>query len=100
MKPKRYVLLEAEGEATPEEWKALAGHLEERFGKMKLISLEENRRFFILKTDNAVAPQIRGETEMNAGGKSVKTVLTSGSIGKLKRRAAESQATGFGEVPQ
>ncbi len=101
MTSKRYVLLEAEGEATPQEWKDFARSLEHRFGKLKLIPVEGNDRALVVKTDNSTAPRIREESPgMRVGDKRVSSVLTSGAIGKLKRRAREDAARGLGKVPQ
>lgn len=100
MTSKRYVLLEADGDVTPQEWRGFAHHLEERFGKLKVIPVEVNNRAFVVKTDNSTAPRIREKSsELRAGDRRVASVLTSGSIGKLKRRAKESAARGFGKVP-
>jgi hypothetical protein len=90
--PKRYVLLEADGDATPEEWKDLARGLEKRFGKIKAIPIAGNGSALVIKTDNDFAPLIRECADLRAGERKVRTVLTSGSIGKLKRLASRSAA--------
>jgi hypothetical protein len=87
---KRYVLLEADGEVTPDAWKDFARHLEQRFGKLKAIPVTGNRSALVIKTDNYAAPLIRECADLRAGDRRVKSVLTSGSIGKLKRAASES----------
>jgi len=92
MTSKRYVLLEADGDVSADDWKDLAEHLEAKFGKLKPIAVEGNRRALVVKTDNRVAPLIRVEAGMRVGGRRVRSVLTSGSIGRLKRRAAEGAA--------
>ena len=90
MIPKRYVLFVADGEPTAADWKEFARILEERHGKLKPIAVEGAPRAMVIRTDNVVAPQLRAEDGLTAGGKRVRSVLTSGSIGKLKRRAHES----------
>lgn len=101
MTSKRYVLLEADREVTPADWKALVRHLEERFGKLKPIPVAGNERALVVKTDNRIAPLIREEApSMSIGLGKVRSVLTSGSIGKLKSRARDGGARGIGKVPQ
>lgn len=101
MTSKRYVLLEAEGEVTPDEWRGFADALKQRFGKLKVIAVEGSGRAVVVKTDNLIAPRIREVSpEMRVGCRRVASVLTSGSIGKLKRRARESAVRDLGEVPQ
>jgi hypothetical protein len=39
----------------------------------------------IVKTDNVDLPLVKGALEMSAAGVSLRSVLTSGSIGKLKK---------------
>jgi hypothetical protein len=88
MTSKRYVLLLADGDVTPEGWGELVERLGVKYGKVKPIPVKENRKALVLKTDDRIASQLRGENgAMNADGRRVSTVLTSGSIGKLKRAA-------------
>ena len=101
MTSKRYVLLEAEEDVTPQERRDFVHILERRFGKLKAIPVEGNDRVLLVRTDNVTAPRLRGESpRMKIGDKRVVSILTSGSIGKLKRRAKESAARGLGEVLQ
>ena len=93
MTSKRYVLLEADGEASADDWKTFEQHLRERLGNVKMIPLKGNGRAVVVKTDNEVAPLIRDESpNLRVGERRIVTLLTSGSIGKLKRRASESAA--------
>ena len=92
MTSKRYVLLMTEGEVASDEWKDLARVLEQRFGKVKAIPVKGNGSVLVIKTDNEVAPRIRECQDLRIGGSEVKSVLTSGSIGKLKRLAGRSGA--------
>ncbi len=97
---KRYVLLMADGEVTEEDRKTLDRILEGRYGKVKVIPVASNPRAVIVKTTNSVAPLLRDSGgQITLGGKPLTTLLTSGSIGKLKKRAAESRATENGKVP-
>ncbi len=96
---KRYVLLVADGELSDGDRKNLSLLLEEKYGKVTVIPVE-NPRAVIVKTTNAVAPLLREMSgELHLGGKRLVTVLTSGSIGKLKSRASGSETTKDGEVP-
>jgi len=42
-------------------------------------------RALIVKTDNVDLPMVKGALEMSVGGVSLRSMLTSGSIGKLKK---------------
>jgi hypothetical protein len=85
----------ADADLSEEEWKELSGVLEGRHGKLKLIPVEGNRRAVIVKTTNEAAPLIRDRDDgLRVGGKELQTVLTSGAIGKLKRRASSPAANG------
>ena len=75
--------------------KRLGEILEKRYGMMKLIAVEGNPTAFIVKTTTEVAPQLRSlDPALSVRGKSVKSVLTSGAIGKLKKRATAAEANG------
>lgn len=101
MTSKRYILLEADGEVTPQDWKDFARYLEERFGKLKPIPVKGNDRALVVKTDNRTAPLIRKDSPgMRVGGRKVTSVLTSGSIGKLKRLATDAEARDIGKIPE
>jgi hypothetical protein len=96
---KRYVLLVADGELSPEEIREIGGILDGRYGKVKMIPLKENSRAVVVKTDNVVATMLKEpEWELVIGGKRVKPALTSGAIVNLKRRASVAAANG--QVPQ
>ena len=97
---KRYILLEADGGLSDGDVKELAKILEDRYGNLKLIQVQGNRRMVIVKMTAAVAPFFREHSgQMRLGGKELVSVLTSGAIGKLKRRAAKSEKTGNGQIP-
>jgi hypothetical protein len=92
---KRYVLLLADAGVSESERKELATVLEERHGRVKLIAVEGNPRAVIVKTNNEVAPLLRDpQRELVVGGKRLVAVLTSGGVGKLKRRASEAANNG------
>ena len=97
---KRYVLLVADGELSVNDRRDLSVMLERKHGKVTVIPVEKNLRAVIVKTTNAVAPLLRETNgELRLGGKRLVTVLTSGSIGKLKSRASGGRTTKDGEVP-
>jgi hypothetical protein len=97
---KRYVLLVADGELSDGDRRDLSVMLERRHGKVTIIPVVKNPRAVIVKTTNAVAPLLRETSgELHLGGKRLVTILTSGSIGKLKNRASGSRTTKDGEVP-
>jgi len=74
--------------------------LEMRHGKLKIIAVRGNSRAVIIRTTVEVAAELREESGSIAlGEKRVEVVLTSGVIGKLKRKAEESAMTRYGEVP-
>ena len=74
--------------------------LEMRHGKLKMIAVRGNSRAVIIRTTVEVAAELREESGSIAlGEKRVEVVLTSGVIGKLKRKAEESAMTRYGEVP-
>lgn len=98
---KRYVLLVADGELSAGNRRDLSAILERRHGKVTVIPVEKNPRAVIVKTTNSVAPLLRETSgELHLGGKRLVTVLTSGSIGKLKNRASGSETMKDGKVPQ
>ena len=99
--PKRYVLLVAEGELSEGDRRDLSVMLERRYGRVTVIPVEKNPRAAIVKTTSSVVPLLREMSgELHLGGKRLMTVLTSGSIGKLKSRASGSETTRDGKVPQ
>jgi hypothetical protein len=97
---KRYLLLSAEGELSPEDEKRLSRLLELRHEKFSLIRVRGHQDHLIVKTDSKGAGEMRELfAGVEIGGKSVRSVLTSGCIGKLKRRAAERAASVDAKVP-
>ena len=97
--PKRYVLLVAEGEISDADRRDFALLFEGRYGKVTVIALESNPRALIVKTTDSVARLLReSSVEMHVGKVGLATVLTSGSIGKLKSRASGSEMARDDEV--
>lgn len=96
---KRYVLFIAETEISDGEVKELQKVLEARYGRMKLIQVKGNPRAVIVKTTNEVAPLLRDRSHpLVVSGKKLETVLTSGAVVNLKKRALEAKADG--QVPK
>ncbi len=96
--PKRYVLLLCESDLGEADVKGLAEAAGQKYGGAKLIPVDGNPRAVILKGTNKTAPAIR-EGGLQFGGKALKAVLTSGAIGKLKKRAAGAEVSAVGQVP-
>jgi hypothetical protein len=82
---KRYVLYLSDSDLSKEDFDSIA-ELAKKYPGAKVIPVEHNPKAMILKTTNAVAPVLR-EGLLKIRGKTLKTVLTSGAIGNLKRRA-------------
>ena len=97
---KRYVLLFADEDILEADFKALSELVEHVDVRAKLISVDGNKRAVIVKTTNTHAPSLRELRKLEIGGKELRAVLTSGSIGKLKSRASESRGTANGQVPE
>ncbi len=93
------MLFLASSDLTDEDVKAFASIIDRRHGPAKVIPVKGNPRSLIVKTTNAIAPLLRGEgAGFRLGDKSLVSVLTSGAIGNLKRRA--TRAAPNGEIPQ
>jgi hypothetical protein len=99
---KRYVLLMWEGGPfTDDERKRLTRLLEQRYGNVRVIPVDGSDCSLVVKTDVLGAASMRESiSEFRIGEKKIASVLTSGCIGKLKKRALESAASGVGEVSQ
>ena len=96
---KRYLLFFADADLSEEDMKSLEALVRRRYGVAKAISVKANARAAIVKTSNVAAAGIRESGgELKVGGKSLGSVLTSGAIGKLKRRATGAAANG--KVPE
>jgi hypothetical protein len=96
---KRYVLLVADQALTKSDVRDLSEVLERRHGKVKVIVLRDDPSGIVVRTTNDRVPFLRDpDSLISVGGKRLTPTLTSGSIGKLKRRRSGTGATGSGEV--
>jgi hypothetical protein len=83
------------------QWEELAMILRNRFGVVKLIAIEGGERLRVAKTDNINASLIRSScADPTLGNGRFRTILTSGSLGKLKSLAKEAAPSRFGQIPQ
>jgi hypothetical protein len=99
-RPKRYILIQAEGRLSPEGLSTLTRMLEQRHGSLGMTLVDSPRTSLIVKTDGAVAEAIRESlADATFDGTRVRTVLTSGNIGKLKRRVRGSSPRDDVKVP-
>ncbi len=97
---KRYVLFMADDELEDRSGKELAVFLQNRVGPVKVILLRENPRALIVKTDGPGASTLRSGDAISFGGRNLTPVLTSGAIGKLKRRALGGGSSRHGQVSE
>jgi hypothetical protein len=98
---RRYVLYLADEELGERDVQELTRILEGRHGKLKVIPVRGNGRALIVRTTAGVAAELRERSgRIRIGRNEVSTVLSSGVIGKLKRRAVGVGTTADGEVPQ
>lgn len=88
----------ADGDLNEEDIAKLQKSLGDWLGKTKLIEVEGNSRAIILKTTNQFTPLLRDPPRtLRAGRWTLRTELTSGAVGKLKKRARRGAADG--QVP-
>ena len=83
---KRYLLLTSESSIGEEERKELT----HRMAKISPTIAKKSVWFehaVIVKTDNVDLPMVKGALELSVGDVKLKSALTSGSIGKLKKAA-------------
>jgi hypothetical protein len=98
---RRYILYLADAELGEHGVQELTRVLEARHGKLKVITVRGNGRALIVRTTPQVAAEMRDRSGTIRIGESVaSTVLSSGVIGKLKRRAAGSGTKADGKVPE
>ena len=92
---RRYLLLLAGVDLSDADIRELQSSLEERFREVKVIGVQGNPRAVIVRAKEPSARALRGEGEVRGpGGVRLVPVLSSGVIGKLKRRAAEARDNG------
>jgi hypothetical protein len=101
MNRKRYLLISTDDDVTPRDWEDLGKTLEDTFGKIRLIPIEGDERLHVVKTDDRVASMIRRNPGgIKVGKSSLRTLLTSGSLGKLKKLAKETERRKVGQISQ
>jgi len=92
---KRYVLFLANSILSEEDLRRFSELIGGRLGATKVIAIKENPRAVIVKTTNEAVPLLR---DTGAGMRMSRivlvSVLTSGAIGNLKRRASAAAANG------
>ncbi len=92
---KRYVLLLAESDLSDEDVRSLGDVVKSRYAGAKVIAVKGNPRAVIVKTTNVDAPLLReARARLRVGRNELVSVLTSGAIGNLKKRASEAAANG------
>ncbi len=92
---KRYVLFLASSNLPEEDLRRFSELIRGRDPASKVIAVKENPRAVIVKTTNEVAPLLRDTgPSLKVGKTELVSVLTSGAIGNLKRRASAAAANG------
>ncbi len=82
----------AEGEISDADLKGLEQILHKRHGEVKLIRVQRAVNALIVKTTSDEAPDIRRKSgKLRIGRIHLESVLSSGAIGKLKKRALEER---------
>ena len=82
----------AEQEITEANLKGLERVLHQRHGEVKLIRVHRSQNALIVKTTSDEAPDIRRKSgKLRIGRIHLESVLSSGAIGKLKKRALEER---------
>ena len=93
--PKRYVLLYANSDLTEEDFRRFSEVIRGWQETAKVIPVKGNRKAVIVRTTNRVAPVLRDiKPGIRVGCVELVSVLTSGAIGNLKKRASEAAANG------
>ncbi len=92
---KRYVLFMSSEDLSQEDVDSFAEAAGRCAGPVKVIQVKGNRRALIVKTTNVGASLLRERGPgPKAGAKGLVSVLTSGAIGNLKKRATGTPANG------
>jgi len=92
---KRYVLFLASSNLSEDDLRRFSELMKGRHPASKVIAVKENPRAVIVKTTNEVAPLLRdADPGLKVGKIDLVSVLTSGAIGNLKRRASTAAANG------
>jgi len=89
---KRYLLLQGESSLSSLEAKELEEALQKDPGGIKMIGLPDNDKAFVLKTSGETVMKLRrSKWVASINGKTFVPVLTSGAIGKLKKKLREEK---------
>jgi hypothetical protein len=92
---KRYVLFYAKSDLSEDDVHRLLEVVRGWHQGARVISVKGNPRAVIIRTTNQIAPVLRGiEPGIKVGGVEFVSVLTSGAIGNLKKRASEAATNG------
>ena len=98
---KRYVLLKSDSELDEDDLGDLAEALRTLDPRGKVIPIKGSGMWVVLKTNVPSATRIRqGGLGLRAGEHDLISILTSGAIGKLKKRAQDGGPTAVGKVPE
>lgn len=98
---KRYVLLLADRVLAKDDLAELLEAVQKLTGRAAVIALKENPKAVVVKTSGPGARSLRlAGADLRVRGATLKSVSTSGAIGKLKSRAAASGTAEDGEVPE
>jgi len=93
--PKRYMLFYAKSILSEEDVRRFTEVVRGWHQEAKVILVKANPRAVIVRTTNQVAPVLREiKPGISLGGVEFVSVLTSGAIGNLKKRASEAGANG------
>jgi len=92
---KRYMLFYAKSNLSDDDVRRLLEVVRGWHQAAKVISVKGNPRAVIIRTTNQIVPILRGiKPGIKVGGVEFVSVLTSGAIGNLKKRASEAAANG------
>jgi hypothetical protein len=93
--PKRYVLFYSKSDLSEGDLRQFSELIGKWHQDAKVIQVKGNPRAVIVRTSNEIAPGLRGARPgIRVGENELVTVLTSGAIGKLKKRASEPAVNG------
>ena len=92
---KRYLLFVAKSDLSEEDMRQFSNAIRAWHRDAKVIQVKGNTRAVIVRTTNEVVPRLReAKPGIRAGRVELETVLTSGAIGNLKKRASEPKTNG------
>jgi len=93
--PKRYVLFSAKSNLSEEDIRKFSEVIRAWHPSAKIIAVRGNPKAVIVKTTNQVAPMLQDlRPGIKVGRTELVSVLTSGAIGNLKKRASEAATNG------